>query len=71
MSQNNMILDHLQNIGGITDEKARELYGIHRLSARINDLRGRGHDIETVQRTGRNRFGKVVRFAEYKMRKEP
>lgn len=71
MTQNNMILNHLENIGGITDAKAWELYGVNRLSARIKDLRGRGHDIETVQRTGKNRYGKAVRFAEYRMRKEP
>ena len=64
MSQEQDILYHLHNISPLTPLDALNLYGCLRLSARIDDLRRQGHNIETkiVERNGK-------RFAEYKMRK--
>ena len=67
MSQNDQILDYMMNIGGITQATAVERFGCYRLSARIWDLRHMGHRILKVTRTAENRYGKPVRFAEYRL----
>ena len=64
-SQNKMILEHMQNIGAIDDNDARDLYGCRRLPARINDLRKSGHNIQTIMTESKNRFGKTVHYARY------
>lgn len=46
-SQNAKILAHLQNGGRITSLSALKNFGCLRLSARIKDLRDRGHDIQS------------------------
>lgn len=47
-SQNAKILAHLQNGGRITSLSALDDFDCLRLSARIKDLRDRGHDIQSV-----------------------
>ncbi|HDL1290209.1 TPA: helix-turn-helix domain-containing protein, partial [Mannheimia haemolytica] len=42
------MLAHLQNGGRITSLSALDDFGCLRLSARIKDLRDRGHDIQSV-----------------------
>lgn len=69
-TQCKMVLTHLQAGFGITDEEAREKYGIHRLSGRIYDLRNAGHKILSVDRKCINRYGRKVRFVEYRLVKE-
>ena len=69
MSQNEMILRHLQEFGKITPMEAIENYGCMRLSARISELREKGmragFDIETKMVKSKNRFGADVSYAEY------
>lgn len=65
MTQCERILRHLEDYGGITQAEAMQEYGIMRLSARIWDLRHRGHDIRQEMVTGRNRYGEPVSFARY------
>lgn len=48
MSQTTDILAHLEQRGSITAIEALEFYGCFRLAARINDLRGDGHNIMTA-----------------------
>lgn len=48
MSQASDILAHLEQRGSITAIEALELFGCFRLAARINDLRGDGHNILTT-----------------------
>lgn len=52
----------------ITQHDAMTNLGCYRLSARIHDLRNKGLDIATEQRICRNRHGKKVRFAVYRLR---
>jgi len=66
MTQTQMILRHLQMFGSITPIEALEEYGCFRLAARINDLRDE-HQIETTTIERVNKFGKKVRFAEYRL----
>lgn len=44
---------------------AFSLYGITRLSARIYDLRERGHKIGMVWEESVNRYGTPVRYGKY------
>ena len=71
LTQEQMILQHLQEFGHITPMVALEEYGCFRLSARIHDIRerlresGSGDTIETKNITRKNRFGHTMNFAEY------
>ena len=47
MSQCSAILSHLKKYGSIEPLTALKLYGSFRLAARINDLRMKGHNIDT------------------------
>ena len=67
MSQNELILFHLQEKGGITAAEAQREYGIYRLAARIADLKKRGHQIRKDMVTTNNREGKKVSFARYEL----
>lgn len=50
-SQKQLLLEHLLAGKTITPIKALMVYGIHRLAARIRDLREEGHNIVTTRRT--------------------
>ena len=67
MTQNQMILRHMQIYGRITTYEAFTDYGITRLSARIWDLRHEGHAIASKNKSGMNRFGEKTTFAEYRL----
>ncbi len=64
MTQNEMVLWHMTDMGAITPKTAFRYYGIMRLAARVRELRKQGHNIETqmVNRRG-------VRYAEYRLAK--
>ena len=55
------VLEHLKYIGSLTQAQALELYGVARLTSRVNDLKRKGIAI--------NRFGERVRVAEYSLPK--
>ena len=58
MSQSTRILTHLRR-GPITPLQALDKYGCLRLAARINDLRDRGHKIETeIVKAGDKRYAR-------------
>lgn len=67
MTQEQMVLEWLRSHKdcGITSHIALEELGIIQLPARIYRLRRRGHIIRTVPFTGRNKFGKEVKFLRY------
>ena len=63
ISQNKMVLDHLESGKGLTSMGAISLFKITRLSARIKDLRDQGHDIQSEMKSSSDSsFGK---HAEY------
>ena len=68
MTQNEMILNHIQMFGGITSLEAFNHYGCTRLSARIAELKNAGYHFETIRRTAVNRFGEKVSFTEYRLK---
>ena len=66
MTQRDIILWHLQNIGTLTRAQAMMEYGIVELPARIVELKRLGHNITSEKGTSTNRFGKV-HFNIYKL----
>ena len=67
MTQNDRILQHLQEFGSITSLEAMNWYGVYRLASRIADLKKEGIAIEKRYITGKNRYGEKMRFAEYRL----
>lgn len=65
MTQNERVLRHMRDFGGITSMEAIKEYGCTRLSARISDLRHMGHKISAKRFTSRNRYGEKVSFCLY------
>lgn len=61
MSQNDRILNHLQNGGRLTPLAALEKFGCFRLSGRIFELKEKGYNIEKVIKI----VGDKKRVAEY------
>ena len=60
-SQTDMIHEHLLAGNSITPVDALREFGCFRLAARIDDLRGRGVDIETI--TEKKNGKKYARYA--------
>lgn len=67
MTQCEMILRHLREFGSITAAEAVTKYGIHRLAARISDLRRQGVKISKETAKSKNRYGEMTHFAKYKL----
>ena len=65
------ILNYMRTHQFITDEDAREQFGVHRLSARIHDLREKGFVIDTVIVDGITRYNRHCKYARYFLRSEP
>lgn len=65
MNQCQMVLEYMRDFGAITPIDAMREFGCMRLASRINDLREQGYAIGRRMKTGKNRYGKDVSFAEY------
>ena len=63
--QNKMVLDWLKEYGTITAQEAVEVLDIYRLSARIYDLRAKGHKIRTTSVSRTRADGRRVSYAKY------
>ena len=70
MTQKEMVLQYIRRNGKITDMDAVYELGVHRLSARVADLRAENYPIITKWVSCKNRYGKTVRYGEYTMGKE-
>lgn len=68
MSQRKAVLDWLSTGTGITSMDAFKAFGATRLSAIVFDLRRRGHDIEAVKESGKDRFGNPTTYVRYFLR---
>ena len=67
LTQYDRVLDHLQRNGKLSQKQAIRLFGAYRLSAIIYRLRKDGYNISSTFKTGKNRFGDTVSWAEYKL----
>lgn len=63
--QNKMVIDWLKEYGTITAQEAVEVLDIYRLSARIYDLRAKGHKIRTTSVSRTRADGRRVSYAKY------
>lgn len=70
MTQNEMILRHLETIGSIDPMTAIKDYGIMRLASRIADLKKQGYAIVKENVKHVNRFGESTHYAKYKFLEE-
>ena len=59
------VLEYMQTFGSITQIDALRDIGCMRLASRISDLRQQGIAIGRRIKTGKNRYGDSVSFAEY------
>lgn len=64
-TQCDQILEYMRTFGTITQLDALRDIGCMRLASRISDLRSQGYAIGRRMKTGKNRYGKDVTFAEY------
>ena len=69
-SQNDQVLNHLRSRGKLTQRQAMREYGIMRLGARIYDLRERGYNIVKDMEISKNRYGKRVCYAAYRLKED-
>lgn len=65
MSQHDMILSYMERRGSITPMDAFADLGITKLATRIGEMRRAGIAIIQNVETGKNRFGKTVRYMRY------
>ena len=66
LTQAEIILWHLKNVGTLTRAQAMSEYGIVELPARIVELKRLGYNITSERGTSHNRFG-TVHFNIYKL----
>lgn len=67
MTQNEIILEHMQKFGKITPLEAMSEYGIMRLASRITDLKHMGYKIKKETACSKNRYGDKVHYASYSL----
>lgn len=65
LTQNKMIITWLENGKMITQDLAKEMFGVFRLASRIYDLKCSGYDIKKEMIEVVNRFGEKVKIARY------
>ncbi len=64
-TQCDKVLAYMKQFGSITQLEALFDLGCMRLASRISDLRQQGVHIGRRMKTGKNRYGDDVTFAEY------
>ena len=66
LSQNDIVLEHLERFGVLTSLTAMNKYGIMRLASRVTDLRNMGYDIKRNWGYSKDKDGKVLKkYAVY------
>ena len=66
-NQCKQILQYMEDFGSITPLNAMTDLGVMRLAARISDLRRAGYRISRKTETSKNRYGRAVRYARYRL----
>lgn len=68
-TQKEMVTKHLRRFGKITSAQAWERYGVTRLADIVYKLRRDGMIITTEETKAKNRFGRSVQFATYRLKR--
>jgi len=66
-TQNERILDYIQENGSITQLEALKDLGVMRLASRVSDLRRKGYPIASKTVHIKNRYGETCRIKKYSM----
>lgn len=66
-TQNEMILDYMDEFGSISPLEAIRDLSVLRLASRISDLKKMGFPIVTEKETAKNRWGKPCSYARYSL----
>lgn len=70
MRQHELIINYMKKYGSITPREAEAEIGCMRLASRICDLRKAGYKIISEKVKTKNRYGKPVYIARYRLKKE-
>lgn len=69
-TQNQRVLDYMQEFQGITQLEALRDLGVMRLASRISDLRRKGYNIVSENVTVLNRYGEKCRIKKYRLKEQ-
>ncbi len=69
-TQNQRVLDYMEETGGITQLEALKELGVMRLASRISDLRKRGYNITSEMLPVKNRYGETCYIKRYRMEEQ-
>lgn len=67
MTQCEMILKYIEEVGSITTFESYSELGVTRLPSRIWDLKQQGYNFEEEWISKKNRYGKTVSCKKYKL----
>lgn len=67
LTQNQRVIEYLQEKGSITQMEALNKLGVMRLASRISDLRRSGYKITGSMETVNNRYGEKCRVKRYSL----
>ena len=70
VTQNQRVLDYMQEFNGITQLEALRDLGVMRLASRISDLRRKVHPIVSEVVTVKNRFEEECRIKRYRLKEQ-
>ncbi len=69
-TQNERILDYIDEFGSITQIEALRDLGVMRLASRISDLKRKGYNVISTKETVKNRYGEVTHIKRYSLGEE-
>ena len=69
-TQNDRIIDYINEFGSITQIQALADLGVMRLASRISDLKRLGYPVESEMITVKNRYGEECKVKRYRLRGE-
>lgn len=69
-TQNQRIIDYINEFGSITQFEALRDLGVMRLASRVSDLKRLGYPVESEMEVVKNRYGENCRIKRYTLRSE-
>ena len=66
-TQNQRIIDYIEENGWITQLEAIKELGVMRLASRVSDMRKRGYKITSEMIPVKNRYGETCHIKRYKL----
>ena len=66
-TQNERILDYIEQFGSITQIEALQDLGIMRLASRVSDLKKQGYNIISKTEAVKNRYGESCHIKRYSL----